>query len=149
MADKLYQQVIETENYNIRLGFTSKGPPVTVVDKVCQHNHQKMLFYDPADPHMNNVNGKPAYLVFYADSVQETNVEDSFLVNIDHHSSKALQSKIDYDRLSPYFVFRLHARLCSSENHNPSRQTQVCCKILWHSGKDRRLPCLRLSIHQF
>jgi hypothetical protein len=43
MVDKFYQQVIETENYNIRLGFTSKDPPVTVVDKVSQHNHQKCI----------------------------------------------------------------------------------------------------------
>ena len=43
MADKFYQQVIETENYNIRLGSTSIDPPVTVVDKVSQHNCQKCL----------------------------------------------------------------------------------------------------------
>jgi hypothetical protein len=65
MADKFYQQVIEMENYNIRLGFSSKDPPVTVVDKVSQDNHQKMPFYDPADLHMNNVDGKPAHLMFY------------------------------------------------------------------------------------
>jgi UDP-3-O-[3-hydroxymyristoyl] glucosamine N-acyltransferase len=106
MADKFYQQVIETENYNIRLGFTSKDPTVTAVDIVSQHNHQKMLFCDPADLQMNNVNGKPAHLVFHADSVQKTNVEDSVLVKIDPHFSKALRSKIDYERLSPYFAFR-------------------------------------------
>jgi hypothetical protein len=61
MADKFYQQVIETENYNIHLGSTSKDLPVTVVDKVSQHNRQKVPFYDPADLHMNNVNGKPAH----------------------------------------------------------------------------------------
>jgi hypothetical protein len=82
--------------------------PVTVVDKVSQHNHQKTPFYDPADLHKNKVNGKPAYLVFHAYSVQKTNVEDSVLVNIDPHFSKALPSKIDYERLSPYFAFRPH-----------------------------------------
>jgi hypothetical protein len=59
---------------------------VTVVDKVSHHNHQKMPLYDPADLQMNNVNGKPAHLVFHADSVQKTNVEDSVLVNIDPHA---------------------------------------------------------------
>jgi hypothetical protein len=38
IADKFYQQVIETENYNIRLGSASKDPPVTVVDIVNKHN---------------------------------------------------------------------------------------------------------------
>jgi hypothetical protein len=48
MADKFYQQIIEMKNYNICLGSTSKDPPVTVVDKVSQHNRQKMSFHDPA-----------------------------------------------------------------------------------------------------
>jgi hypothetical protein len=131
MADKFYQQVSETENYNIRLDFTSKDPPVTVVDKVSQHNHQKMSFYDPADLQMNNVNGKPAHLVVHADSVQKTNVEDSVLVNIDPHFSKALPSKIDYERLSPYLAFKLHdvkqqtlrqtTQLAKSTIHYPMR----------------------------
>jgi hypothetical protein len=81
---------------------------VSVVDKVRQHNHQKMPFYDPADLQMNNVNVKPAHLVFHGDSVQKTNEEDSVLVNMDPHFSKALPSKINYERLSPYFAFRPH-----------------------------------------
>jgi hypothetical protein len=97
---------METVNYNIRLGFTSKDPPETVVDKFSHHNHPKMPFYDPADMHINNVHGKPAHLVFHADSVQKTYAEDSVLVNIDPHFSKALPSKIGYERLSPYFAFR-------------------------------------------
>jgi hypothetical protein len=76
MADTFYQQVIERKNYNICLGFTSKDPPVTVVDKVSEHNHQNMLFYDPADLQLNNINGKSAHLIFHSDSVQKTNVED-------------------------------------------------------------------------
>jgi hypothetical protein len=96
------------KNYNICLVFTSKDPPVTVVDKVSQHNRQKLPFYDPADLHMNHINGKPAHLVFHTDSVQKTNVEDSVLVNIDPHFNKALPSKIDYERLSPYFTLRHH-----------------------------------------
>jgi hypothetical protein len=103
MADKFYQQVIETENYNIRLGFTSKDPSVIVVDKVNQHKQLKLSFYDPAEMHLNEITGKPAHLVLHADSVQKTNVEDLVLVNIDPHFSKALPSKIDYERLSPMF----------------------------------------------
>jgi hypothetical protein len=47
-------------------------------------------------------------MVFYADTVQKTNVNNSILVNTDPHYSKALPRKIDYERLSPYFVFRPH-----------------------------------------
>jgi hypothetical protein len=57
---------------------------------------------------VNNVNGKPAHLVFHADSVQKTNVEDSILVKTDTHFRKALRSKIDFERLSPYFAYTPH-----------------------------------------
>jgi hypothetical protein len=49
-----------------------------------------MHFYDPADMLMNNINGKPTHLVFHADSVQNTNVEDAVLVKIDPHFCTAL-----------------------------------------------------------
>jgi hypothetical protein len=52
----------------------------------------KLSFYDPYDLHVNDVNGKPAQLVFHADTIQKTNVEDSILVNIDPHFSKACLS---------------------------------------------------------
>jgi hypothetical protein len=134
MADKFYQQVIETENYNICLGFTSKDHQVTAVDKVSQHNHQKMPFYDPADLHMNIVNGKPAHLVFHADSVQKTNVEDSVMLNIDPHFRIALPSKIDYERLSPYFAFRPHGVI-----HHTLRQTTQLAKSTIHYPMGRHL----------
>jgi hypothetical protein len=132
MADKFYQKVIETENYNILLGFSSKDPPVAEVDKVSQHNHQNCLSMIQLICIMNNVNGKSAHLVFHADSVQKTNVKDSALVNIDPHFSKALPSKIDYKRLSPYFAFRPHdviqhtlrqtTQLAKSTIHYPMRR---------------------------
>jgi hypothetical protein len=100
IADKFYHQVIETENYDIPLGTISKDPPVTALDKVSQQNRQKMPIFDPADLQMNNVNGKPAHLVFHADRVQKNNVEDSVLVNIVPHFNKALPRKIGYERLS-------------------------------------------------
>jgi hypothetical protein len=54
---------------------------------------------------VNNVNGKPAHLVFHADSVQKTNVDDSILVKTDTHFRKALRSKIDFER----HIFCIHA----------------------------------------
>jgi hypothetical protein len=122
------------ENYNICFGSISKDPPVTILDKVSQHNHQKMPLYDPADLHMNNVHGKPAHLVFHADSVQKTNVEDSVLVNIDLQFSKALPSKIDYERLSPYLAFTLHDVI-----QHTLRQTTQLTKSTIHYPMQRHL----------
>jgi hypothetical protein len=94
MADKFYQQVIDTESYNNCLDPTTRS--------------QTLSFYDPSDSQMDDIPGQPAYLVFHADMVQNTNIDDSILVNADPHYSKALPSKIDYERLSPYFAFRPH-----------------------------------------
>jgi hypothetical protein len=94
MADKFYQQVIDTENYNICL-----DP---------NHRRQTLSFYDPSDSQFDDIPGQPAYLVFHADTVQKTNIDNSILVNADPHYSKALPSKIDYERLSPYFAFMPH-----------------------------------------
>jgi hypothetical protein len=94
MADKFYQQVIDTENYNTCLDPTARS--------------QLLSFYDPSDSQIDDIPGQPAYLVFHADTVQKTNIDNSILVNADPHYSKALPSKIDYERLSPYFAFRPH-----------------------------------------
>ena len=47
MADKFYQQVIDTEDYNILSG--SIALPIKVSDKIKQYNYQKLSFYDPSD----------------------------------------------------------------------------------------------------
>jgi hypothetical protein len=92
MADKFYQQVIDTESYNICLDPTTRN--------------QELSFYDPSDSQIVDILGKPAYLVFHIDTVQKTNIDNSILVNADPHYSKAFPRKIDYERLSPYFAFR-------------------------------------------
>ena len=130
MADKFYQQVIDTENYNILSG--SIALPFKVSDKIKQYDYQKLSFYDPSDSLPNDIKGKPARLAFYVDTVQKTNVDDSILVNTDPHFSKALPSKIDYERLSPYFAFRPHdviqhtlrqtTQLAKSTIHYPMRR---------------------------
>ena len=43
----------------------------------------------------NNIKGKPAHLIFQADTVQKTNLDKSILVDRDPHFSKALPSKND------------------------------------------------------
>jgi hypothetical protein len=94
MADKIYQQVIDTESYNTCLDPTARS--------------QTLSFCDPSDSQFDDIPGQPAYLVFHADTIQKANIDNSTLVNADPHYSKALPSKIDYERLSPYFAFRPH-----------------------------------------
>jgi hypothetical protein len=79
-----------------------------VADNVHQHKHIKLSSYDPADLHVNEITGQSSHLVFHADSIQKTNVEDSILVKTDMHFSKdqGQGSEFDsppYDRSS--FVF--------------------------------------------
>jgi hypothetical protein len=80
MADKFYQQAIDTKSYNTCLDPTSR----------CQ----TLSFYDPSDSQIDDIPGQPAYLVFHADKVQKTNIDNSILVNADPHYSKALPSKL-------------------------------------------------------
>jgi hypothetical protein len=118
MADKFYQQVIDTKSYNTCLDPTTRS--------------QILSFYDPSDSQIDDIPGQPAYLVFHADTVQKTNIDNSILVNADPHYSKALPSKIDYGRLSPYFAFRPHdviqhtlrqtTQLAKSTVHYPMRR---------------------------
>jgi hypothetical protein len=55
MAEQLYQQVIDTKNYNTCLYPTTNSPTFS--------------FYDPSDTHVDDIPGKPAYLVFHADAI--------------------------------------------------------------------------------
>jgi hypothetical protein len=63
MADKFYQQVIDTESYNTCLDPTARS--------------QTLSFYDPSDSQIDDIPGQPAYLVFHADTVQKTNIDNS------------------------------------------------------------------------
>jgi hypothetical protein len=118
MAEKFYQQVIETESYNTCLDPTTRTQPLS--------------FYDPSDLQINHIQGKSAHLVFHVDTVQKTNIDNSILVNADPHYSKALLSKIDYEILSPYFAFIPHdviqhilrqaTQLAKSTVHYPMRR---------------------------
>jgi hypothetical protein len=136
MADKFYQQVIETENYNSCFGFASRDLPVTVVDNVHQHKHLKLSFYDPSCLYVNGVHGKPVHLVSHADTIQKTHIENSnsILVNTDRYFSKGKSSKIDYERLSPYFAFRPHDVI-----QHTLRQTTQLAKSTIHYPMPRHL----------
>jgi hypothetical protein len=65
-----------------------------------------LSYFDPSDAHDTNVKGKYANLVFHLDTVVMKNANDLNQLNKDSFYSKALPSKIDYEKLSPYFAFR-------------------------------------------
>jgi hypothetical protein len=100
MADKFYQQFIDTENDYILLDSIAKCLPL-------QYNGQKLSFHNPLNSLMKKIKGNPVHLV-HVNSDQKINIDGSILVNTGPHYSKALPSKIDYERLSPYFAFRPH-----------------------------------------
>jgi hypothetical protein len=116
MAGKFYQQVIDTESYNTCQDPTSRS--------------QTLSFYDPSDSQIDDILGKPVYLVFHADTVQKTNIDNSILVNADPHCSKALPSKIDYERLSPYFTIRPHDQHTLGQTNTISHSIILCNAIV-------------------
>jgi hypothetical protein len=90
-----------------------------------------MLYFDPSDAHDTNVKGKYASLVFHSDAIVMKNTNDLHQLNKDSFYSKALPTKIDYEKLSPYFAFRQHdviqhtlrqtTQLAKSTIHYPMR----------------------------
>jgi hypothetical protein len=92
VADKFYQQVIEAENHNVMNEVTLP----------------KMMFFDPSDLIETHLKGKPVHLIFHADTIKDGMINSIVPTNTDLHYSKALPSKIDYEKLSPYFAFRPH-----------------------------------------
>jgi len=103
VAGKFYQQVIDTENYIA----SSKNLLDDTTDKVNQGN-LKLSFHDPSDLLANNLKAKQAHLAFYTDTVQNANINYTVPTNADPHYSNVLPSKIDYEKLAPYFAFRPH-----------------------------------------
>jgi hypothetical protein len=69
----------------------------------------KLLYFDPSDSHDTNVKGKHSSLVFHLDNIVMMNSNDINQLSKDSFYSKALPTKIDYEKLSPYFAFRLHS----------------------------------------
>jgi hypothetical protein len=130
VADKLYQQVIDNEQKNslntksdyysdIKVDLIEKGIP-------------KLSYFDPSDAHDTNVKRKYVNLVFHLDTVVMKDANDLNQLNKDSFYSKALPTKIYYEKLSPYFVFlpndgiqhtlRQTTRQAKSTIHYPMRR---------------------------
>jgi len=99
VADKFYQEVIDTENYNATL-INTMHPAKDTVDKITQ----KISFFDPSDYFKSNLKGNPACLLFNIDTVQEAMVSYIALVRTDPNYTKALPSMIDYENITIFCI---------------------------------------------
>jgi hypothetical protein len=63
-----------------------------------RNESSKLSFYNLSDSTENNLKGIPAHLTFHADT--------QFYSSTNPRISNALPSKIEYERISPYFAFR-------------------------------------------
>jgi hypothetical protein len=89
-------------------------------------------FFDPSDVHDTNVKGKYTNLALHLDTTLMKNANDINQSNKDSFYSKDLPSKIDHEKLSPYFAFRPHdviehtlrqtSQLAKSTIHYPMRR---------------------------
>jgi hypothetical protein len=132
LADKFYQQVIDNEQNN-SLNTKSDHASDIKVDLV-EQDIPKLSYFDPSDAHDTNVKGNHTNLVFHLDTVVMKNANDINQLNKDSFYSKALatKTKIDYEKLSPYFAFRPHdviqhtlrqtTQLAKSTIHHPMRR---------------------------
>jgi hypothetical protein len=97
-----------------------------------EHDTPKLSYFDPSDAHDTNVKGNNANLVFHLDTDVMKNANDISQFNKHSFYSIALSSKIDYEKVSPYFAFRPHdviqhtfrqtTQLAKSTIHYPMRR---------------------------
>jgi hypothetical protein len=88
-------------------------------------------YFVPSDAHDTNVKGKYANLVFHLETVVMKNANDVNKLTKYSFCRKSLPTKIDYEKISPYFAFRPHdviqhtlrktTQLANSTIHYPMR----------------------------
>jgi hypothetical protein len=91
-------------------------------------------YFDSSDAHGKSLNGKHANLEFHLDTTIMKNINYVSQVNTDSFYIKALSTKIDYEKLSPYFVSRLHDTI-----QHTLRQTTQPTKSKIHYPMKRHL----------
>jgi hypothetical protein len=116
VADTFYQQVIDAENHNTM-------NEVTI---------PKLIFFDPSDLRETHPKGKPAHLIFHADTIKDFMINSKASTSTGPHYSKTLPSKIEYEKISLYFAFRPHGiiqhtlqqptQLAKSTSHYPMQR---------------------------
>jgi hypothetical protein len=129
VADKFYQQVIDNEqksSLNTKSDYSSDNNADLIEQDI-----PNLSYFDSSDAHDTSFDGKHANLVFHLDTIVMKNSNDLNQMNNDSFYRKALHDKIDYEKLSPYFAFRLHdviqhtlrqtTQLAKSTIHYPMR----------------------------
>jgi hypothetical protein len=97
-----------------------------------------------SDAHDTNVKGKYANLVFHLDNVVMKNANDISKLNKGSIYSKALPAKIDYEKLSPYFAFRLHDVI----QHTLSQTTQLAKSTIHYPMRRHLKSLFQVHIHK-
>jgi hypothetical protein len=80
-AGKLHQQVIDTENHNAMKEVT----------------HPRSTLFDPSYLYEIHLKGKPAHLIFHADSIKDCMIDSIVPTSTDTYCNEALPSRIDYE----------------------------------------------------
>jgi hypothetical protein len=97
---------------------------VELVEKVIP----KLSYYDPSNAHDTNVKGKHANLVFHLDTIVMKNANDINQLNKESYYRNALPTKIDHEKLSPYFAFSPHHVI----HHTLRQTTQLAMSTIHH-----------------
>jgi hypothetical protein len=124
---KIYQQVIDNEQKN---SLNTKPDNFSDIKfDFVEQDIPKLSYFDPSDAHDTNVKRKYASLVFHLDTVVMKDSNDIKQSNKDSFHSKALAAEIDYEKPSPYFVFRPHDDI----QHTLRQTTQLAKSTIHYS----------------
>ena len=94
----------------------------------------KMSFFDPSDSFKSTLKGHLACPLFKIETFKEAMVSYTAPVRTDPNYTKALPSKIDYEKLSPCLVLRPHEVI-----QNTLQQTMQLAKSTIHYPMQRHL----------
>jgi hypothetical protein len=96
-----------------------------------ENGESRCWYFNPFDADGKNIKGKHANLVFHLDNIVIKNANDINQLNKYSFYGKVLPAKIDYEKLSPYSVFRLrdviqhtlrqNSQIAKSTIHYPMR----------------------------
>jgi hypothetical protein len=107
VVDKFCQQVIIDNEQKNSLNTKSDYSSDIEIDLV-EKGIPKFSYFDSYDVHSKNIKGKYANLVFHIHTTIMNNINVISQLNKDSSYGKSLPDEFDYEKLSPYCVFRQH-----------------------------------------
>jgi hypothetical protein len=142
VADMFYQQVINDEQNS---GLNTKSDHSSDIKvELVEQDTPKLSYFDPSDAHDTNVKRKHANLEFHLDTIVMKNANDMNQLNKNSFYSKVLPAKIDYEKLSPYFAFRLHDVI----QHTLRQTTQLDKSTIHYSMRRHLKSRFQILIHK-